>query len=226
VRISGSSFRPGFTLVASIALFALATTPVPSAAQSAAPKTLTPAWTQFEQTWSDLSGYSATVTVFEQKGTQTENMVLDYSYHKPSSATLRIVQGKNAGVTLVWNGGNTMQAHRGSGLMASFKKTMAIDDPLATTVRGSTIDQLSFDAILAHAQQTPGSVAQLPGAPIDGLATDEVRLIPTNATSDGLTLEVVDVAKTTHLPVRILGYDGPVLVRSIMFTNVKLQPQT
>ncbi len=62
-----------------------------------------------------------------------------------------------------------------------FKKTMAVDDPLATTVRGSTIDQLSFDAILAHAQQTPGSVAQLPGAPIDGLATDEVRLIPANA---------------------------------------------
>ena len=116
--------------------------------------------------------------MFEQKGAQTENMVLDYSYHKPSNATIRIVQGKNAGVTLVWNGGSTMQAHRGSGLMASFKKTMAIDDPLATTVRGSTIDQLSFDAILAHAQQTPGSVAQLPGAPIDGLATDEVRLIP------------------------------------------------
>jgi outer membrane lipoprotein-sorting protein len=226
VRISGLSFRPRFALVASMALFALTAVPVPSPAQAAAPRTLTPAWTQFTQTWSDLSGYSATVTVFEQKGTQTENMVLDYSYHKPSSATMRIVQGKNAGVTLVWNGGSTMQAHRGSGLMASFKKTMAIDDPLATTVRGSTIDQLSFDAILAHAQQTPGSVAQLPGAPIDGLATDEVRLIPTNAENDGLTLEVVDVSKTTHLPVRILGYDGPVLVRSIVFSDVKLQPQT
>ena len=164
--------------------------------------------------------------MFEQKGAQTENMVLDYSYHKPSSATLRIVQGKNAGVTLVWNGGNTMQAHRGSGLMAAFKKTMAVDDPLATTVRGSTIDQLSFDAILAHAQQTPGSVAQLPGAPIDGLPTDEVRLTHADAASDGLTLEVVDVSKTTHLPVRILGYDGPVLVRSIVFSDVKLQPQT
>ncbi len=226
MRISGLSFRPGFALVASIALFALATIPVPSAAQSSAPRTLTPAWTQFAQTWSDLSGYSATVTVFEQKGTQTENMVLDYSYHKPSSATIRIVQGKNAGVTLVWNGGSTMQAHRGSGLMAAFKKTMAIDDPLATTVRGSTIDQLSFDAILAHAQQTPGSVAQLPGAPIDGLPTDEVRLTHADAASDGLTLEVVDVSKTTHLPVRILGYDGPVLVRSIVFSDVKLQPQT
>jgi hypothetical protein len=103
---------------------------------------------------------------------------------------------------------------------------MAVDDPHATTVRGSTIDQLSFDAILAHAQQTPGSVAQLPGAPVDGLATDEVRLTPADVASDGLTLEVVDVSKTTHLPVRILGYDGPVLVRSIVFSDVKLQPRT
>ena len=218
--------RMRFTLAASIVLFALTAVPSPSAAQAAAPRTLSPAWTQFTQAWSDVSGYSATVTVFEQKGAQTENLVLDYSYHKPSSATIRIVQGKNAGVTLVWNGGSTMQAHRGSGLMAAFKKTMSIDDPLATTVRGSTIDQLSFDAILAHAQQTPGSVAQLPGAPIDGLPTDEVRLTHADAASDGLTLEVVDVSKTTHLPVRILGYDGSELVRSIVFSDVKLQPQT
>jgi outer membrane lipoprotein-sorting protein len=208
---------------ACIALFALASMPAPSFAQASATRTLTPAWTDFTHTWSDMNGYSATVTVFEQKGAQTENMVLDYSYHKPSSATMRIVQGKNAGVTLVWNGGSTMQAHRGSGLMASFKKTMAVNDPLATTVRGSTIDQLSFDAILAHAQQTPGAVAQLPGAPIDGLATDEVRLTPADAASDGLTLEVVDVSKTTHLPVRILGYEGSTLVRSIVFTDVKAQ---
>lgn len=208
---------------ACIALFALAWMPSPSSAQASGARTLTPAWTDFTRAWSDMSGYSATVTVFEQKGTQTENMVLDYSYHKPSSVTMRILQGKNAGVTLVWNGGSTMQAHRGSGLMASFKKTMAVNDPLATTVRGSTIDQLSFDAILAHAQQTPGAVAQLPGAPIDGLATDEVRLTPADAASDGLTLEVVDVSKTTHLPVRILGYEGSTLVRSIVFTDVKAQ---
>ena len=207
------------------ALLALTAIPISSLAQTGE-RPLAPAWTEFSHTWSEFAGYSARVTVFEQKGTQTQNLVLDYSYHKPSNATVHIVAGNNAGVTLVWNGGSTMQAHRGSGIMAAFKKTMAIDDPLATTVRGSTIDQLSFDAILAHAQQTPGSVAQLPGAPIDGLATDEVRLVPTNAVTDGLTLEVVDVSKTTHLPVRILGYDGPVLVRSIVFSDVKLQPRS
>jgi hypothetical protein len=166
------------------------------------------------------------VTIFEQKGSQDENLVLDYTYHKPSNAVMRVVKGKNAGVTLVWNGGTTMQAHRGSGFMANFKKTLAINDPLATTIRGSSIDELSFDAILAHAQQTPGTVAQLPGAAIDGLPTDEVRLVTTPSADDGLTMEVVDVSKTTHLPIRILGYEGSTLVRSIEFSDVKIDPRS
>jgi outer membrane lipoprotein-sorting protein len=207
-----------------VALSFIAMTSAPLAAQATKERTLAPAWTAFTNAWSVIPGYSATVTVFEQKGDQSENIVLDYEYHKPSSAIVRIVRGKNAGVTLVWNGGSTMQAHRGSGLMAQFKKTLAIDDPLVTTIRGSSIDQLSFDAILAHAQQTPGAVAQTLGSTIDGDDTDEVTLTPSNPVSDGFTLEVVDVSRTTHLPVRILGYEGSRLVRSLDFSSVKLQP--
>jgi outer membrane lipoprotein-sorting protein len=227
VRISDSSSGRRIVLgVACIAILALAV-PTPSQAQTnASARTLSPAWTEFSRTWADIPGYSATVTVFEQKGSQTENMVLDYAYRKPSSAVVRVVKGNNAGVTLVWNGGDTMQAHKGSGLMASFKKTISIDDPNAVTVRGSSIDQLSFDAILAHAQLTPGTVAQMPGAPIDGLATDEVRLVTSPSADGGLTMEVVDVSKATHLPIRILGYEGATLVRSIEFSDVKIAAPT
>jgi outer membrane lipoprotein-sorting protein len=205
---------------ACIALLAAATIPAPSPAQTE--RSLSPAWTEFSRTWAEIPGYSAKITIFEQKGGQAQNIVLNYEYSKPSNAVVQIMQGKNAGVTLVWNGGSTMQAHRSSGLLSSFKKTLAVNDPVATTIRGSSIDQISFDAILAHAQQTPGAVAQTAGAAIDGMATDEVRLTPSSA-SDGLTLEVVDVSKTTHLPVRILGYEGSTLVRSIYFSDVKLQ---
>jgi outer membrane lipoprotein-sorting protein len=220
-----------FVACALLLAFATLAAPSPARSSDATPgatgeRTLTPAWTQFTNTWADIAGYRATVTVFEQKGTQAQNMVLDYSYHKPSNATVRIVQGKDSGVTLVWNGGSTMQAHRGSGLFAQFKKTLAVDDPLALTIRGSSIDQLSFDAILAHAQQTPGSASQSTGAVIDGLPTDEVRLATEPSLDNGLTLEIVDVSKTTHLPVRILGYEGSVLVRSLSFSDIKVQPQT
>ncbi|HEY9085387.1 MAG TPA: hypothetical protein VIN40_05560 [Candidatus Tyrphobacter sp.] len=182
------------------------------------------AWAAFTLAWAGIVGYSATVTIFEQEGAQVQNLVLDYTFRKPSSAVVHFVQGPNAGVTLVWNGGSTMAAHRGSGLMALFTRTLSLHDPLATTIRGSSIDQLSFGAILTHAQQTPGTVSQGPGPLIDGVPTDAVTLIPTSSVRNtGLTLEVVDISKSTHFPMRVVGYEGLALVRAIEFSNVRTE---
>jgi hypothetical protein len=165
-----------------------------------------PAWVAFASAWNAISAYSAALTVFEQKGAQTQRVVFDYNFRKPSNATVHVVEGPNAGVTLVWNGGGTMEAHRGSGLAALFKKTLSLHDPLATTIRGSSIDQLSFGAILDHAQQTQGVVSQSNGPMIDGVATDELRLIPSSSvTNTGLSLEIIYLSKTTHFPLRVLG---------------------
>ncbi len=118
-----------------------------------------------------------------------------------------------------------MVAHRGSGLSALFKKTFSLHDPQTTTLRGSSIDQLSFGAILDHAADTEGTIEQVDGPMIDGVATDEVRLVPSNVViNTGLTLEVVDLSKSTHLPQSLLGYEGAVLVRKIDFSNVVIQP--
>lgn len=98
-----------------------------------------------------ISAYSATVTVFERNGTEVQNTAFDYTFHKPSTATVHYNTGPNSGVTAVWNGGNSVVAHRGSGLTAPFKKTFALHDPAVTTIRGSSNDQLRFAAILARA---------------------------------------------------------------------------
>lgn len=200
-------------------------TPVALAANSAASaRTQPPAWVKFARAWAAITGYSATVTVFERKGSAVQNVVFDYNFRKPSNATVRVVQGPNAGVTLEWNGGASMTAHRGSGLMAQFKRTMPLHDPLATTIRGSSIDQLSFGAILTHARNTPGAVSQSRGPVIGGVATDSVTLIPTTSvTNTGLTREVVEISKTTNFPMRVYGYAGRTLVRRIDYSNVKLQ---
>jgi len=51
-----------------------------------------------------------------------------------------------------------------------------------------------------------------------------VTLIPTkSATDTGLTREIVDISRTTHLPVAVLGYAGQTLVRTVDFSNVKLE---
>jgi outer membrane lipoprotein-sorting protein len=207
--------------IAGVALLSLAVFFAPSAVHG---RTLPPAWVAFTRAWAGITRYSATVTLFERKGAQVQDMIVDYTFHKPSNATMRVIQGPNAGATLVWNGGTTAAAHRGSGLMAQFKRTFPLHDPQATTIRGSAIDQLSFGAILAHVQNTPVKATQASGPVIDGVATDAVTVVPTTAASSaGLTREVVEISKTTHFPVRMLGYVGVTLVQKIDFSKVRLE---
>ena len=184
-----------------------------------------PAWVAFALAWVGITGYSARVSVSEQLGAQSQQEVIDYTFRKPSSATMHVISGPNAGVTVVWSGGTTVVAHRGSGLSAVFKKTFPLHDPQVTTIRGSSLDQLSFGAILTHGADTAGVVSEGNGPIIDGVPTDEVSLVPTNSVIDtGLTLEVVDLSMVNHFPLRLSGYEGAALVRTIDFSNVILQP--
>ena len=96
----------------------------------------------------------------------------------PRAPPCRCGPGPNAGVTVVWNGGNTVVAHRGTGFAALFKKTLLLHNPRVTTIRGSSIDQLSFAAILAHSQGTPGIVYQDVGPAILDIPTEAVALRP------------------------------------------------
>lgn len=154
-----------------------------------------------------------------------QKSVFDYTFHKPSSATVHYNEGINAGTTLVWSGGSTIVAHRGSGFIALFKKTYTLHDALVTTIRGSSIDQLSFAAILAHSKDTAGEISQDVGPTIFGIPTDAVALAPLDSEADGgLTNEVVDISATTDLPSRVLGYEHGTLVRQVDFANVKIRP--
>lgn len=184
-----------------------------------------PAWTAFKDAWENIAAYSTTVTFFEQKGAQAQNSVFDYSFRKPASATVHFLKGPHAGAILVWNGGATVTVQLGSGLMGIFKKTLSLSDPLVTTIRGSTIDELSFAGILAHSQDTPGTISQADGPTILGIPTEAVTLIPTSSVrNSGLTHEIVDIPVVPSLPIRILGYEGETLVRQIDFSNIKLLP--
>lgn len=209
------------TVMLAVAQFCSLVAAIPAHAQNAEP----PAWAAFNDLWKSVTSYSATVIVFERKGNEVQSSVLDYTFRKPSSATVHFTAGQNAGVTVVWNGGDTVVAHRGTGLAALFKKTFSLYDPHVTTIRGSSIDQLSFAAMLAHSLDTPGIVSQDVGPAILGIPTEAVTLVPTSSVGGtGLTREVVDIAVPTGLPLRILGYEGDTLVRQIDFSNITLRP--
>lgn len=198
-------------------LFVIGTAPAPK------PEATAPAWYAFKDAFANVAGYSTTVTMFEQNGARVQTSELQYTFHKPSSATIRVVKGANAGATIEWNGGDTVVAYRGSGFMAMFKKTFALHDPMMTTIRGSSIDQLSFTAILAHSQATLGEISEGTGPTILDTPTEAVTLVPSSPENDaGLTNETADISSISNLPVRLLGYQGTTLVRQIDFSNVEL----
>ena len=189
------------------------------------PATDPPAWAAFKDAWANVNAYSSTVTFFERQGTQTQNSVFDYTFHKPANATVHFLKGPHAGAILVWGGADTVTAQLGSGLMGLFKKRLSLHDPLVMTIRGASIDQLSFAGILLHSQNTPGTLSQGPGPSILGIPTEAVTLIPTSSvTNTGLTHEIVDIPAVPSLPIRVLGYEGEMLVRQIEFSNIKLMP--
>src|SRR5271169_1532576 len=76
------------------------------AAQRATPSL--PALVAYAHTWNSILAYSATVTIFEQKGAQTQNMVFAYSFTAPSTVAVRVVVGANTGARLAWSGGSTV----------------------------------------------------------------------------------------------------------------------
>jgi hypothetical protein len=150
-------------------------------------------------------------------------MVFKYTFRKPSIVTVDIVGGPNNGVSLLWTGGATLSAHKGSGLVGMLRRTFALHDPEITTIRGSSIDEVSFAQILKLVRLTPGAVSQAAGPTIDDEATDAVTLIPAQPASiAGYTREVVEISRVTHLPMRVLAYQGTALVRKVDFAEVKL----
>jgi outer membrane lipoprotein-sorting protein len=182
-----------------------------------------PALTTSAAAWTNVTSYSATITLFERAGTRIENSVFAYSFRKPGSVTMHVDSGVNAGANLEWDGGDTVVVSKGHGFMGLFKKTVGLRDPMVATPLGDTVNQISYGSIIEHAEQTPGTLSQTAGPAVDGEPTTEVTLIPATAAADGgLTREVLCISEKTHLPVEVLGYEGSELIRNIAFSNVVL----
>jgi outer membrane lipoprotein-sorting protein len=228
-RVRTPAIRAGIISTSLAALVVVGVPPRPVNAQTLGPASATvpsalpPALQAFARAWKGLMGYRATVTVFSAKGTTAQHIVFAYTFHKPSSFTVHVVAGPNAGVTLTWNGGPTVEASRGGGFFASIvKRSIPLHDPLVTTIRGAALDQLSYGAILAHAEQTPGALVQTPGELIAGTPTQALSLVPSDPVADaGLSREIIEISTATQLPIRIEGYEGATLVSTIDFSDVQ-----
>jgi len=109
-------------------------------------------------------------------------------------------------------------------VLSLFTRTLSLHDPLLTTARGASIDQLAFGAILAHIRDTPGTLTQNTGEIVDDEPTDALTLVPSSPAADGgFTREIVDLSAASGFPRRVREYDGTSLIREIDFRGVALE---
>jgi hypothetical protein len=164
------------------------------------------------------------IHLYERNGTSIEHLVIFYSLRKPSTVVARIVAGTKPGATLYWDGGDTITGRRSSGFAALFKKKFSLHDPAVSTIRGSSIDELSFGAMLEHLNHVPGLLQVTPDGN-DG-TNEALTIVPADPVADaGLTREVYVIARDTHMPIRVLGYTGATLVRDIEITDIVISAQ-
>jgi outer membrane lipoprotein-sorting protein len=177
-------------------------------------QTVPPQLAAFAKAWAGLNGYHTTAHAVQESGAKSQNSVYDYTFGKPSSISMNIVSGPNAGASVTWGGGTTVRAGKGM-----FTKTVSLKDPLVTSLRGQTIVDLSFGSILKHAEKLQGKMAssttQLGGATVDAINVT----VADPAKDHGLTHEAIYLSTTTNLPVRVDGFIGAELVQTISFSD-------
>ena len=176
---------------------------------------------QFAKAWSAVQGYNATIQLYEVKGGNSEHATFAYSFAKPKTVTMHVNAGPNSGATVKWTGGSTVYASKSGMLGITMGKTVNLNDPLVTSLRGYTVSDLCLAGILAHAKQTAGTLSS-GMTTLNGNPVTAVTLTVANPAQDnGMTREVLYLSQSTQLPVRVDGFVGNQLVRMYTFTITK-----
>lgn len=219
-----------FTKLPIAATAATAVTNVPAAASTANSISPSPhvaaaaTLRSYAARWAALRAYSTTVTLFERKGENVDRRVLDYRFEKPGHVVIRVISGPHAGSILTWDGGPALTAQLGSGLLGAFKRRLALHDATAVTVRGSSIDELGYGAILTRLETNLHDVTEDAPARIDGEPVWTLVLTPADpALNDGFTREVISLSQKTLVPVRITGFEAQTLVCRLDFHNTVIE---
>ena len=191
------------------------------AAAMASPAAATPAadaaFAKFFDAWNALQTYTVTMTAHEVQDTNVQDRVYHLCFQKPSSVRMDIVDGAGKGSAAVWDGGDTVDGHQG-GFLRFIHLHLKITNPLAVSMRGITIAQAPFGAVL-------DMIKQLKGASIDAVTTGDVTTITaivTDPTTDGgITKNVVYLAGN-GLPTGYDQYIGDTDVNHMVYSELKV----
>ncbi|HLJ82690.1 MAG TPA: hypothetical protein VKT51_00770 [Candidatus Eremiobacteraceae bacterium] len=201
----------GFALIA--ALLIVYGTRTPAVASPAGDAALAK-WTK---AWSQVQTYTVTMTARETQGSDVQDRVYDLYYAAPNHVRMDIVDGAGKGSQALWTGGDTVDGHQG-GFLRFIHLHLKLTNPIATSMRGVTIAQATFGAVLDMIKALKAS--SLDAATV-GDTTTITATVADPTTDGGITKDVVYLA-SNGLPTGYDQYEGDIDVNHMVYSDLKV----
>jgi len=218
--------RPALRLSASSGVLALAAicaafagaTAASDAASATSASSGEASLAKFTTAWDKLGSYACSIAAHEMLGTRVQDRTYTFIFRKPYDTKMDITGGDGRGGAAVWHGGDTLRGHQG-GFVSFIKLNLNIHDGRATSIRGTTIAQANFGAILDHVKSLKGTVE----ATTSGDATTIDFGVPDPSADQNVTKERVVLA-ADFLPSEYDEWEGDNLVRHVVYNDVAIDP--
>jgi outer membrane lipoprotein-sorting protein len=195
---------------AAATLAALASLPGTARATSAGDEALA----AFSTAWAGVKTYTCTITAHEVKGRDVQDRVYHVAFMRPNNMRMDIVGGAGRGGAAVWTGGSTLFGHQG-GFLSFVKLHLNIHDPKAVSLRGTTVAQASFGALLDRVKSL--KIATLDAKTQNGLTRMSAQIAGAAPEKDVTSILMVFAAN--HLPVEYDEYMGSTVVDHVVYSN-------
>ena len=203
-----------FAAAAAVASAASAVAATTAAATTAGDQALA----QAEAMWAKLSTYSCTIDAHEVQGTATQDRTYDMWFQRqPIMTRMDITGGDGKGSAVVWDGSDHVYGHKG-GFLSMFKKHLPLHDPQATSLRGATVADASFGALLTHIEGLKGATID---ATADARATELDVTVTDPSADQGVTRERLMLGQD-GVPVEYDQWEGQTQVKRVEYSDIVL----
>jgi outer membrane lipoprotein-sorting protein len=172
---------------------------------------------KYAAAWDKVNSYTCTIAAREVSGDRVQDRTYAMKFRKPFDTRMDVTGGDDRGGSGVWHGGDTVKGHTG-GFFSFVKLNLNIHDPKAVSVRGTTIADANFGALLEHLKSLKGATID---AVADGTLTKINVAVGEPAADNNVTKELM-VLGTNDLPIEYDQWEGDTEVKRVTYSDVSL----
>jgi hypothetical protein len=169
---------------------------------------------KFSSAWDAVHTYRVTIAAHEVNGPDVQDREYHLAFERPTSLRLDVIGGSGRGGAAVWQGGDSVYGHQG-GLFSFVKLHLSIHDSKAVSLRGTTIADASFGALLSHFKSLKTSSLD---ATTEGGKTTLTATLADASTDSGISKELL-ILGSDNLPAEYDQYQGDQLVKRVVYSE-------